>query len=60
MIKFEIFRDIRGQYRWRLKAANGEIIAVSEGYVYKLSAKNSVAGIKSLAPHAIVVDLTTF
>ncbi len=30
--KFEIFRDRAGEYRFRLKAPNGGIIAVGEGY----------------------------
>lgn len=31
--KFEIYRDDAGEFRWRLKAANGRIVAdSSEGY----------------------------
>ena len=36
--KFEIIKDKRGEYRFHLKAANGEIIASSEGYSTKASA----------------------
>jgi uncharacterized protein YegP (UPF0339 family) len=33
-MKFELYKDKKGEFRWRLKAKNGEIIAVSsEGYV---------------------------
>ena len=33
MMIFEIYKDIAGEFRWRLKAANGQIIACSgEGY----------------------------
>lgn len=32
-MKFEMYRDPNGQYRWRLKAANGEIIAQGESYI---------------------------
>ncbi len=36
-MKYEIYQDKRGEWRWRLKAANGRILAVSsEGYTYKL------------------------
>ena len=30
--KFEVYTDKKGEYRFRLKATNGQIIAVSEGY----------------------------
>lgn len=43
--KFEITKDKSGQYRFRLKASNGEIIATSESYKTKAAAKN---GVKSL------------
>ena len=39
MGKFEIFKGKNGAYYFRLKAANGEIIATSEGYVAKQSAQ---------------------
>jgi uncharacterized protein YegP (UPF0339 family) len=41
--KFEIFKDARGEYRFHLTAANGEIIASSEGYKSKASARGSRA-----------------
>jgi len=59
MVKFEIYQDIARQYRWRLKAANGEIIAVSEAYTTKYNAALSARRVKILAPIATVVDLTT-
>lgn len=31
-MKFEMYKDPSGQYRWRLKASNGEIIAHGEAY----------------------------
>jgi hypothetical protein len=36
--KFEVYRDSRGEYRFRLKAANGEIVAQGEGYSTKSNA----------------------
>ncbi len=41
MAKFQIFRDIAGQYRWRLIARNGEIVAASEAYTTEYSARRS-------------------
>ena len=35
---YEIFEDDAGEWRWRLRAANGEIIAQSESYVSKSNA----------------------
>ncbi|MCA9388895.1 YegP family protein [Candidatus Berkelbacteria bacterium] len=58
MAKFEIYLDRAREYRWRLKAANGEIVAASEGYTSKQSAITSVQLIKRLAPMAPVYDLT--
>jgi uncharacterized protein YegP (UPF0339 family) len=35
-MKFQIYRDSRNQWRWRLKAANGKTVAdSSEGYSTK-------------------------
>ena len=56
--KFEITEDKAGKYRFRLKAGNGEIIAVSEGYETKASAKYGIASVQKNAPDAAVVDLT--
>ena len=48
--KFEIYKDKRGEYRFRLKAGNGEIILASEGYKRKSSAKNGIESVKKNAP----------
>ena len=56
--KFEITQDKAGKYRFRLKAGNGEIIAVSEAYETKASAKNGIESVKKNAPDAVVVDTT--
>jgi uncharacterized protein YegP (UPF0339 family) len=47
-----------GKYWFRLKAANGEIVATSEAYETKASAKNGIASVQKSAPRASVVDLT--
>lgn len=56
--KFEIYKDRIGEYRWRLKARNGEIVAVSEGYTTRYNAKQSIELVKILVPSAYIVDLT--
>ena len=54
--KFEIYTDKAGEYRFRLKARNGEIIAVSEGYAAKTSCENGVESVRKNAPKAEVVE----
>lgn len=47
--KFEIFVDKKGEYRFRLKAKNGEILATSEGYKSKQSCFNAIELVKQNA-----------
>jgi uncharacterized protein YegP (UPF0339 family) len=54
--KFEIYKDKAGEFRFRLKARNGEIIAVSEGYVKKDSCKNGIESVRKNAPDAPVEE----
>ena len=56
--KFEITKDKRGEYRFRLKATNGYTIAVSESYKSKTSAYKGIDSVKTLAADAAVVDTT--
>jgi uncharacterized protein YegP (UPF0339 family) len=44
--KFELFKDKGGKFRFRLKAANGQIILTSQGYKTKVSAKNGIASVQ--------------
>lgn len=48
--KFEIFTDKAGEYRFRLKASNGQIILASEGYKQKTGAKNGIESVRKNAP----------
>ena len=56
--KFELFKDTGGKFRFHLKAANGEIIAASQGYTSKAAAQNGIASIKDNAAAAPIEDLT--
>ncbi|MBC7301409.1 MAG: DUF1508 domain-containing protein [Nocardia sp.] len=56
--KFELFADAAGKIRWRLKAGNGEIIAQSQAYESKESAKKGISSVQTNAASATVVDLT--
>lgn len=54
--KFVIFKDAKGEYRFRLKAANGEIIVSSEGYSSKQACENGIESVKKNAPSASVEE----
>ncbi len=54
---FELFKDKRGEYRFRLRARNGEIIAVGEGYTAKAGCLNGIDSVKRNASTADIKDL---
>ena len=53
--KFEVYTDKAGEFRFRLKARNGEPIAASEGYKAKASCMNGIESVRKNAPDADVV-----
>lgn len=53
--KFEIYLDKAGEYRFRLKAKNGEPIAASEGYTQKSGCKNGIESVRKNAVDAKLV-----
>lgn len=57
MAKFTIYKDKSGEYRWNLKAKNGETIADSaEGYSSKQNCERGIKLVKELAPLAPVEE----
>ena len=52
--KFEVYNDKAGEFRFRLKATNGQIIAVSEGYKALAGCLNGIESVKKNAPDAPV------
>ena len=54
--KFEIYEDKAGEFRFRLKATNGQVIAASEGYTAKASCKNGIESVQKNAPDAEIVE----
>ena len=54
--KFEIYKDKAGEFRFRLKATNGQIIAVREGYKAMKSCVNGIESVKKNAPDAKVEE----
>ncbi len=53
--KFEIYTDKAGEFRFRLKATNGQVIAVSEGYKALASCENGIESVKKNASDANIV-----
>ena len=54
--KFEIYTDKAGEFRFRLKATNGQIIAVSEGYKAMASCMNGIESVKKNAVDAKIAE----
>lgn len=55
--KFEVYKDAKNEYRWRLRSANGQVIATGgEGYDNKAGAENGIKAVKRDAPGAAVDD----
>ncbi|MFC9560314.1 YegP family protein [Agromyces sp. NPDC056965] len=55
---FELYEDASGQFRFRLKAGNGQTIAASEAYTTKAAAQNGIESVRTNAPDAPIVDQT--
>ena len=54
--KFVISKDKKGEFRFVLKAGNGEVIASSEGYTTKSGAQNGIESVRKNAADGTVVD----
>ena len=54
--KFEVYTDKAGEFRFRLKATNGEVIATSEGYTSKAGCLNGVESVRKNAVDAAIVE----
>ena len=55
--KFEIYEDAKGEFRFRLKAGNGEVVASGEGYASKDGAIRGTEAVQRAAEGAEIVDL---
>lgn len=54
--KFEVYNDKKGEFRFRLKATNGQIIAVSEGYKAISGCLNGIESVKKNAASEIAMQ----
>ncbi|MGF6824058.1 uncharacterized protein YegP (UPF0339 family) [Microbacterium sp. ZKA21] len=55
--RFELYQDKGGDYRFRLKAGNGEVIATGQGYASKAGALNGIDSVRRNAADAEVVEV---
>ena len=53
---FELYKDKAGEFRFRLRAKNGEPILASEGYSAKASAIGGIESVKKNADSDVVVE----
>jgi uncharacterized protein YegP (UPF0339 family) len=57
-MKFEIYGDASGSYRWRLVASNGQIVASSgESFASKANARRAAENVKDNAAKAEIVEV---
>lgn len=56
MSKFEIYKDKKGETRFRYRASNGEIVFGSEGYKARASALKSIESLKKNIATAEIVE----
>ena len=54
--KFEMYQDKAGEYRFRLKATNGQVIAVSEAYSANAGCVNGIESVQKNAVDAEIVE----
>ena len=56
-MKFHVYKDTKGEWRWRLKAANGKVVADSaEGYSSKQGCLNGIDLVKGTTNIPVVED----
>jgi uncharacterized protein YegP (UPF0339 family) len=57
LAKFEVYRDSQEDYRWRLKANNHQIIAVSrEGYKQRAECEHGIELVRSMDDPEVYED----
>ena len=55
--KVELWTDRGGDWRFNLKASNGQVIAASQGYSSKASALNGIESVKTNAADAPIIEI---
>ena len=57
--RFEVFQDKRGEWRWRLRARNGRVLAQGEGHTRERDAWRAVETVRGAAALAVKIRYTT-
>lgn len=55
--RFESYEDKSGKHRFRLKAANAQVIGVSEAYESEAGLKGGISSVQKWAPEAEIKEL---
>lgn len=55
--KFEVYEDKGGKFRFRLKASNGQVVAVGEAYETRAAAKKGCESVQRAAEGAPVNEV---
>ena len=55
--KFEVYQDRAGEFRFRLKASNGLVVAAGQGYDTKAGAKKGCVAVQNAAAGAVIDEL---
>ena len=54
--KFEIYKDKKGEFRFRLKSGNGEVVATGESYPTKAGVMKGIEAVQRAASGAKIDD----
>ena len=54
--QFEVYKNKKGEFRWRLRAKNKQIVASGQAYKTKSGCKKGIEAVKKAAAEAAVVD----
>jgi len=54
---FEVYKDKAGEYRYRLKSANGQVVASGQGYASLSGAKEGCSAVQRAADGAKIVEV---
>ncbi|MBV9077390.1 MAG: DUF1508 domain-containing protein [Methylobacteriaceae bacterium] len=58
-MRFELYKDHAGDWRWRLRTTNGDVIADSaEGYRHRGDCEHGIALVKGTTAETLVVDMS--
>ena len=56
-MKFEIYADAGGSYRWRLVSSNGQTVASGESFASKSNAQRAAENVRDNAGKAMIVEV---